>query len=88
MIQSGEKLGGEVEVCLEYQLTIGFERIGSVGNAIENGSRFDPGQNVIKIRVDKEIRDDDVPIRKVFEAPGGKSSSRAVYVIPCSKNGS
>ena len=80
-LQSLEQLGREIEVGLVDQLTVRFKRIGSICHTIEHGSRGGSLQDVVQVRINQEIRCDNVLVGNPGEAPGRGVKGRANHVV-------
>ena len=80
-LQTGQQAGDELEVRAVDELAVGLERVGAVGDAIENGAGPDRIKQQVQVGIDQEVHGPDVVRRQALEPPRRRPGRGAVHVV-------
>ena len=80
-IEPAQQSGYQVEVGPINQLTVRFERVRAISDAVENGSRLHRFEHRIQVGIDKQVGDQDVLARQALESPGGKPGRCPINIL-------
>ena len=80
-LQTLEQLGREVEIRLVYEVSLGFEGIATVADAIEDGARFETIDKFVAVIVHQQVDHHGVALGYAFQAPSRRVKDGAADVV-------